>query len=74
MGPKEQAIILKSFVRILKILPGSKINLRLDVETVVIETLSAVSVCIFNRIVNSGRSVRKLFSHGYDAEFSGESQ
>ena len=51
---------------------GSKVSFRLTGETVVIEILSADSVCIFNRIVNSGRSVRKLFSHGYDAEFSGE--
>lgn len=71
VGPKGQVVIPKSFRKILKILPGSKVNFRLEGDSVVIEKVSSDSVDIFNRIAHSGSSVKKISPHEYEAELAG---
>ncbi len=70
LGPKGQVVIPKSFRRILKIGPGSRVVFRLEGERVVLDVKAEDPLRILEAIAKKGKSVSRINPHSYEEELS----
>ena len=69
VGRKGQVVIPKAFRDALKIRPGQELTLSLEGEGLVLRAARNDSVDIFERLARSGKSVKRVRSHGaYEQE------
>ncbi|MHB1493595.1 MAG: AbrB/MazE/SpoVT family DNA-binding domain-containing protein [Thermoplasmataceae archaeon] len=74
VGPKGQVVIPSLLRKALKIIPGSKVVIRLEGERLIVEKQKIDTVEIFENIAKNGKSLNEIPSHSYEKELSGRNK
>lgn len=74
VGPKGQVVIPRAVRKALKILPGSKVVIRLEDDHLTVEKRKVDTVSIFESIARSGKSLKGIPPHSYEEELSGRNK